>query len=230
MKALTLEQEVAALTEQLEQALQNQGAMSETLSNTRQAMDMYQKTAQQDVEHRDQELAQLKLELSALEQQRNLLEQQVKESKKKVKNLEDAHSDAQKEVSALRKEIEEMPHKKTELEEVLSKSESFERDLQERGLELEKARDEKNQLEKQLSEHILELQSQIDSAKMERDGVDATAADYKNQLQTLSQLHSQCEGEAGKLRRLLESKEAQLSKMLTALQIAAAQVCLYASG
>ena len=50
------------------------------------------------------------------------------------------------------------------------------------------------------------------------------ASSYEQQLESLQSLYAQCQEEAGKVRAILEAKEAELSRMLTSLQVAAAQI------
>ena len=50
------------------------------------------------------------------------------------------------------------------------------------------------------------------------------AEQYKASLDTVQQLHCKCQEEAGKMRSQLLAKEADLSHVLTALQLTATQV------
>ena len=78
----------------------------------------------------------------------------------------------------------------------------------------------------QLVDCVAELQAQVASAKQERAEAEHHLSDHQVQLETLQRLHAQCQEEAEKLRAVLESKEEELSRMLTMLQVAAAQVCV----
>lgn len=69
-----------------------------------------------------------------------------------------------------------------------------------------------------------ELQQQIVTTQQERKRAELLTSSYDGQVKKLKELHCQCQEEAGKLKALLETKEAELSRMLTALQISAAQV------
>ena len=77
----------------------------------------------------------------------------------------------------------------------------------------------------QLVDRVAELQAQVASARQERAKAEHHMSDHQVQLETLQQLHAQCQEEAEKLRAVLESKEEELSRMLTTLQVASAQVC-----
>ena len=76
----------------------------------------------------------------------------------------------------------------------------------------------------QLADHVAELQAQVASAKQEKEEVEHHVSDHGAQLEALQRLHAQCREEAEKLKAVLESKEEELSRMLTALQVASAQV------
>ena len=78
----------------------------------------------------------------------------------------------------------------------------------------------------QLVDCVAELQAQVASARQERAEAEHHLSDHQVQLETLQRLHAQCQEEAEKLRAVLESKEEELSRMLTMLQVAAAQVCV----
>ena len=78
----------------------------------------------------------------------------------------------------------------------------------------------------QLVDRVAELQAQVASARQERAEAEHHMSDHQVQLESLQRLHAQCQEEAEKLRAVLESKEEELSRMLTTLQVAAAQVCL----
>ena len=73
---------------------------------------------------------------------------------------------------------------------------------------------------------VAELQSQIAATQKERKRAEQLTSTYDGQVKKLQELHCQCQEEAGKMKALLETKEAELSRMLTALQISAAQVCV----
>jgi len=66
----------------------------------------------------------------------------------------------------------------------------------------------------------------VASAKQEKEEAEHHVSDHGEQLEALQRLHAQCQEEAEKLKAVLESKEEELSRMLTALQVAAAQVCV----
>ena len=76
----------------------------------------------------------------------------------------------------------------------------------------------------QLASKVADLQTQISAAKQVQKETATHASSYEQQLESLQTLYSQCQEEAGKLRALLEAKEAELSHMLTSLQVAAAQI------
>ena len=78
----------------------------------------------------------------------------------------------------------------------------------------------------QLVDRVAELQAQVASARQERAEAEHHMSDHQVQLETLQRLHAQCQEEAEKLRAVLESKEEELSRILTTLQVAAAQVCV----
>ena len=107
----------------------------------------------QEVEHRDQELAQLTVELSTLEQRRQSLENQVTHSQTQVQSLEEARQQAQQEITSLQDEVQ-------RLEEAVQDSsleeEGLQETLAEKGVELEAVKEEKNALEKQVSSVMLQ--------------------------------------------------------------------------
>ncbi len=69
-----------------------------------------------------------------------------------------------------------------------------------------------------------ELQSQISLTQSLKADNALQASDYQTRLATLQTLQSQCREEAGELRLLLETKERELSRLLTSLKVAAAQI------
>jgi predicted secreted protein len=73
---------------------------------------------------------------------------------------------------------------------------------------------------------VSELQQQIAATQQERKRAEQLTSSYDGQMKKLKELHCQCQEDAGKLKALLKTKEAELSRMLTALQISAAQVCV----
>lgn len=87
-------------------------------------------------------------------------------------------------------------------------------------------KDEKESIERELVKKVSELQQQIATTQQERKRAEQLTSSYDGQMKKLKELHCQCQEEAGKLKALLETKEAELSRMLTALQISAAQVSL----
>ena len=87
-------------------------------------------------------------------------------------------------------------------------------------------KDEKESIERELADKVSELQQQIATTQQERKRAEQLTSSYDGQVKKLKDLHCQCQEEAGKLKALLETKEAELSRMLTALQISAAQVCV----
>lgn len=87
-------------------------------------------------------------------------------------------------------------------------------------------KDEKESIERELVKKVSELQQQIAATQQERKRAEQLTSSYDGQVKKLKELHCQCQEEAGKLKALLETKEAELSRMLTALQISAAQVSL----
>ena len=84
--------------------------------------------------------------------------------------------------------------------------------------------DEKESIERELEDKVSELQQQIAATQQERKRAEQLTTSYDGQVKKLKELHCQCQEEAGKLKALLETKEAELSRMLTALHISAAQV------
>ena len=210
-KISSLEEEIESLSSQLDQARQNEKHLSNSLTTTREALQAYHQTAHQNVEHKDQELTQLQVEISILEQQRKSLEEKVKESRGKVERLEEAHSQAQREVERLEERCSLM-------------REEHESSLGEKDSELNKVKGEKEDVERQLAEKVFELQRQVTSAQQERKKAELLTSSHDDQLSRLKEMHCQCQEEAGKLRALLEAKEAELSRMMTALQVSSAQV------
>ncbi len=99
------------------------------------------------MEHRDQELSQLAVELSTLEQLRQSLKTQVDHSRSHVSSLETARQQAQDEVILLQDEVQ-------RLEETVSNSsieeEGLHETLAEKGAELETVKEEKDTLQKQV--------------------------------------------------------------------------------
>ena len=100
-KIASLEDHLQSLSSQLELARQNEKHLSDTLATTREALQLFQITAHQKVEHKDQELSQLQCEISIVEQQRQTLERKVEESRKEIERLEAAHGKARDEVQRL---------------------------------------------------------------------------------------------------------------------------------
>ena len=76
----------------------------------------------------------------------------------------------------------------------------------------------------QLEEKVKELQTQIAETQALKTDSAAQVSNYQDQLSSLQTLHTQCRDEAEEMRALLESKEGELSRMLTVLQVAAAQI------
>lgn len=107
-KIAHLEGNLHSLSTQLELAKRNEKQLSDTLATTREALQLFQVTAHQKVEHKDQELSQLQCEMIILEQQRKMLERQVGESQKEVERLEAAHGRAREEVERLEEECGEL--------------------------------------------------------------------------------------------------------------------------
>ena len=103
-KISSLEDGLESLSSQLEQARQNEKHLSDTLAATRERLQLFQVTAHQKVEHKDQELTQLQCETSILEQQRRTLEGKVDNSWKEIERLEEAHSKAQEEIERLQEQ------------------------------------------------------------------------------------------------------------------------------
>ena len=85
-------------------------------------------------------------------------------------------------------------------------------------------KDAKESIERELEDKVSELQQQIAATQQERKRAEQLTSSYDGQVKKLKELHCHCQEEAGKLKALLETKEAELSRMLTALQISAAQV------
>ena len=83
---------------------------------------------------------------------------------------------------------------------------------------------QKQQLEQQLSQKIGVLQSEIAAFRSTKSEAEKEASDYRLQLEAIQASHAHCLEEAGQLKELLEAKESDLSRMLTSLHIAAAQV------
>ena len=200
-----------SLSLQLEQARQNEKHLSNTLASTRETMQVYHQTAHQNVEHKEQELTQLQVEISILEQQRKSLETQVDNSQRVIQRLEAAHAKATEEIESLREHCGLM-----ELE--------HESSLEEKDAELNQVKGEKEDIERELTEKVSELQRQIAVAQQERKKAAQLSSSYDSQLSKLKEMHCQYQEEAGKLRVVLEAKEAELSRMLTALQVSSAQV------
>ena len=107
-KIAHLEGNLHSLSTQLELAKRNEKQLSDTLATTREALQLFQVTAHQKVEHKDQELSQLQCEMIILEQQRKTLERQVGESQEEVERLEAAHGRAREEVERLEEECGEL--------------------------------------------------------------------------------------------------------------------------
>ncbi len=99
------------------------------------------------MEHRDQELAQLTVELSTLEQRRVSLERQVEESRSHVTSLESARQQAEDEISSLQDEVQRL---EVSVSESSIGEEGLLETLAEKGVELEAVKEEKNELEKQV--------------------------------------------------------------------------------
>ena len=107
-KIAHLESNLHSLSTQLELAKRNEKQLSDTLATTREALQLFQVTAHQKVEHKDQELSQLQCEMTILEQQKKTLERQVGESQREVERLEAAHGRAREEVERLKEECGEL--------------------------------------------------------------------------------------------------------------------------
>jgi predicted nucleic acid-binding Zn-ribbon protein len=107
-KIASLEGNLQALSSQLELAKRNEKQLSDTLASTREALQLFQVTAHQKVEHKDQELSQLQCEISILEQQRQALERQVEESREETERLETAHGRAREDVGRLEEQCGEL--------------------------------------------------------------------------------------------------------------------------
>ena len=107
-KIASLEDNLQSLSSQLKLARQNEKQLSDTLAATREALQLFQVTAHQKVEHKDQELSQLQCEISILEQQRQTLERKVEESCKEIERLEAAHGKARDEVERLEEQCGEL--------------------------------------------------------------------------------------------------------------------------
>ena len=210
-KIASLEEEMDSLSSQLEQAKLNDDHLSKTLVSTREALQVYHQTAQQNVEHKDQELSQLQVEISILEQQRKSLESQVDNSRIEIQRLETAHAKAQDEIERVQEQCGAM-----QVEHASS--------LEDKEVELSQVREEKEDIERLLAEKVMELQGEISAARQERNKAEQVSSNYGDQLSKLKEMHGRCQEEAGKLRAVLEAKEADLSRMLTALQISSAQV------
>ncbi len=69
-----------------------------------------------------------------------------------------------------------------------------------------------------------ELQTQIAETQTLKSEGAACVSDYQSQLAAIQELHVSCKNEADEMRQLLESREGELSKMISSLQIAAAQI------
>ena len=110
------------------------------------------------------------------------------------------------------------------LEEVRQKAKSYWQGLDERRRDLERVEGEKEKVEQQLSNQLAELQAQLSSATLQKDEAEKQASSNGLKLESLRTLHSSCEEGANKMRELLEMKETELSRVLSALQVAAAQI------
>ena len=209
----SLEEDMKLLSAQLEHAKQNEKHLSNTLSSTRDALQVYHQTAHQNVEHKDQELSQLQVEINILEQQRKSLEGKVGDSRGEIERLEAAHVEAQEEILRLQEKCGQMQVE-------------YESSIEEKDAELSQVREEKEDMERELADKVSELQQQIAAAREERNRAEELTSNYDGQLSKLKEMHCQCQEEAGKLRAVLEAKEEELSRMLTALQVSSAQVCV----
>lgn len=76
----------------------------------------------------------------------------------------------------------------------------------------------------QLVAKVTDLQAQISEAKQVGGTTATRASDYEKQLSSLQALHDQCRADAESLHTLLDAKETELSRMMTTLQVAAAQI------
>lgn len=110
------------------------------------------------------------------------------------------------------------------LKEVGQKAESYRQSLQEQGRELERVRGVKEELEKQLASRVAELQAQISDIRLQKADVEGHASHSDLELESLRSLHASCAEAAMKMKGLLESKEKELSHVLSALQVASAQI------
>ncbi len=117
-----------------------------------------------------------------------------------------------------------MEERGSSLEGVEQKAESYRQGLEEQGRELERAREEKEGLEQQLASRVAELQTQISNARLQKAEAERHVSRGELELETLRSLHSACEDTASKMKGLLDSKEMDLSRVLSALQVAAAQI------
>ncbi len=99
------------------------------------------------MEHRDQELSQLTVELSTLEQRRASLEQQVDESQSHVNSLQTARQKAADEISVLQDEVQRL---EVSVSDSSIEEEGLLETLAEKGAELEAVKEEKDALEEQV--------------------------------------------------------------------------------
>ncbi len=76
----------------------------------------------------------------------------------------------------------------------------------------------------QLGEKLTELQDQIALTQTLKADNASQAGDYQKRLAALQGLQTQCREEADELHSLLASREGELSRMITALKVAAAQI------
>ena len=210
-KISSLEEEIESLSSQLDQARQNEKHLSNTLMGTREALQAYHQTAHQNVEHKDQELTQLQVEISILEQQRKSLEGKVEESRDKVERLEEAHNKAQREVDRL--------------QEVCGRMRvEHESSLDEKEAELNEVKGEKEDIERQLSEKVRELQRDISAAQQDRKRAEQQTSSQDGHVTRLKEALCEYQEEVEKQKALLATKEAELSRIITALQVSSAQV------
>lgn len=107
-KIASLENDLRSLSSQLEQAKESEKHLSDTLTATRETLQLFQVTAHQKVEHKDQELTQLQCEISILEQQKQAMEKKMEDSCREIERLEGAREKAREEVERLEEECGEL--------------------------------------------------------------------------------------------------------------------------
>ncbi len=110
------------------------------------------------------------------------------------------------------------------LRDVEQRAESQRQGGEEQGRELERTRKEREELERQLASRVAELQAQIANARLQKAEAEGHASHSELELEALRSLHAGCEDTATKMKSLLDIKETELSRVLSALQVAAAQI------